>query len=354
MKKILHVVDSLACGGTEILLSNTLPILSNYENIIVYLGGNEALKKSFSNFQVYSLGYKGKKDILLAIWRLKKIIQENNISLIHSHLLLSTIISRIACPFDVKFVFSLHSPLGIDAFSKNRISLWLEKLTYKKTQNLIAVSNHVLKDYNSFIKIRGPYFVLHNFVADKYFNASYARRVSVENEIRLVAVGNLKNSKNYFNLLNALVLLTDTPYHLDIYGDGDARDQLQAFINMHKLNIRLIPGISDVSTILPNYDAYIMTSIYEGYGLGPMEAMAVGLPLLLSDLEVFREVFGNNHIYFNPLMPTEIASSIKSAWQNWHEFSQNSNYNRRRAFKIASKEQYAIDIQSIYRSILAD
>ncbi|MGC8001405.1 glycosyltransferase, partial [Salmonella enterica] len=55
------------------------------------------------------------------------------------------------------------------------------------------------------------------------------------------------------------------PVVLDIYGAGDLKDTL------------------------PNYHAMIMSSFYEGFSIGVLEAMAMKIPLVLSDIPSFRE-----------------------------------------------------------------
>jgi len=55
---------------------------------------------------------------------------------------------------------------------------------------------------------------------------------------------------------------------------------------------------------------YVAPSLSEGFGLPALEAMAVGCPVAASNIEVFKEIYGEAPIYFNPRKPEDIAEKI--------------------------------------------
>ena len=57
--------------------------------------------------------------------------------------------------------------------------------------------------------------------------------------------------------------------------------------------------------------ALVLPSYYEGFGLPPLEAMALGTPALLSRRASLPEVFGDSALYFEPNQPGEIAEAMK-------------------------------------------
>lgn len=352
--KILHVINTLDLGGAEILLRNTLPLLDEYEHVVCYLGGNAALKTSLAAYTVHCLEHRGKRDSLRSVFRLHRIIRDHKIDIVHAHLFYSTLLARLACPRSVKFVFTIHNLLSKDAFEVNRLALWAEKLTYKKRHAIIGVSAGVISDYDAWIGVKGKTFVLYNYIEDKYFTVPYAARENITDYFKLVAVGNLRRQKNYQNLLQAFALLKEYPVSLDIYGGGDLEKDLQDYINQHQLPVTLKGRVQDVSVLLPAYDAYIMCSLFEGYGIAPMEAMAAGMPVLLSDIEVFREVAEDRPRYFNPADPTAIAAAILDVYHNWQVFRQGSYANRQLILGKASDQVYKGQLVSIYQSILKD
>lgn len=60
-----------------------------------------------------------------------------------------------------------------------------------------------------------------------------------------------------------------------------------------------LTGLADgaVSALVTHARALLMPSLYEGFGLPPGEALALGTPVIANDLQVYREAFGNNPVY---------------------------------------------------------
>ncbi len=65
-----------------------------------------------------------------------------------------------------------------------------------------------------------------------------------------------------------------------------------------------------------NADLLVQPSFYEGFGLPPLEAMAAGCPVAVSDIPVLREVCGDAAAYFDPLKPEDIASQVVNVLQD--------------------------------------
>ncbi|HML29558.1 MAG TPA: glycosyltransferase, partial [Hyphomicrobium sp.] len=49
--------------------------------------------------------------------------------------------------------------------------------------------------------------------------------------------------------------------------------------------------------------ALVIPSFYEGFGIPPLEAMAVGCPVAVADIPALRETCGDAAIYFDPFVP---------------------------------------------------
>ena len=309
--KIVHVIDSLTRGGAETLLVDLLPDLAeHYDIILVTLRPD----RDFPLDQVvcselHCLDYKGALSLLSCAWKLRRIIRRHRPWLVRSQLYLSSIVARIATPRSVPLVFSIHNPLSQDSYGKNPLALPLEKLTYARRHGLISVSEAALRDFDQWVGVRGRSFILYNYVNPAYFSRSRTR-ASVGRPIRMVAVGMLKEQKNYFYLTEAFKQLSGEDVSLDIYGDGPLRAALQREIDAHRLPIVLKGKRPDIHALLPDYDLYVLSSHYEGFGIAPAEAMAAGLPLLLSDLEVLREVTAGNALFFDPGDPRSFLAIV--------------------------------------------
>jgi glycosyltransferase involved in cell wall biosynthesis len=351
---ILHVIDSLEVGGAEKLLVNTIDVLDEYNHLICFLAGDNKFPALNEFHKVICLQHKSNFNFFKTVTNLKKIIDQYNPVLVHAHLLKSTWISRAATSGKCPLIFTIHNKLSEDAFKVNKLSYYFEKLTYSKHQAVIGVSNEVLKDYNHWIRIKGKAEVLYNMIEDKFFKKSLKNSLE-KGVLKLIAVGNLRRQKNYLNLLNAFLLLRDYNIQLDIYGSGDEYESLQGLINKNSLPIRLMGKVNNIDEVMCNYDAFIQPSSFEGYGIAAVEAMAVGLPVILSDIDVFREVTKDEAIYFKPSDPEDISKAILLFYNMPIEkVILLQEKMSKRAMEIGTSELFKKNILKIYGSIIND
>jgi glycosyltransferase involved in cell wall biosynthesis len=79
-------------------------------------------------------------------------------------------------------------------------------------------------------------------------------------------------------------------------------------------DVILMTSIDDrtLSALYRGADALISPSVYEGFGLPLIEAMSVGLPVLCSDIPVYREVTGGLAEYFSPTTPDELVDLLNA------------------------------------------
>jgi glycosyltransferase involved in cell wall biosynthesis len=345
---LLHLINTLGRGGAEILLRDTIHLLRQYDHVVCYLHKPDDLLPEFANYPVYCLEHRTWWKSLETIAKLKKIMVAHKVDLVHAHLYDSTLLARLACSQHTNFVFTIHNIMSHDAFNVNWRSLIVEKLTYKKWQTLIAVSQFALEDYKKNVGVKGPHHVLYNYINQKFFALQYDYDKELTNGLRLVSAGNLRRQKNYGKLIKAFSLLKGQPVSLDIYGEGDLRKELQQTIDRSGASVRLMGRSEDMSKVLPDYDAYIMPSIFEGYGIAPMEAIAAGLPVLLSDLPVFREITEGVPVYFNPEDVQSIAGAISYCAANWNEVKERAKRGKEIIYEKASREKYLQQLQEIY------
>jgi glycosyltransferase involved in cell wall biosynthesis len=344
---VLHIIDSLALGGAEKVLIGAVNGLPEFQHHIVYLREPDTLLKSLpSSAKVYKLNYRSKLDILNCVNDLRNYIKQNKIEIVHSHLFLATLIARLACNKKIKLFTTIHSLSSKNYFSETKIAKWLEKLTYSKRHHMIAICDEVFKDYNECIGIKGPYSVLYNYVEDIYYRKE-PKKMKFTGTLKLVAVGNLRKPKNYPYLIEAFKKMPRN-VQLDIYGTGPLQNELQREIETHKLNIRLCGVREDIHNVLPQYDAFIMSSLFEGQPISLLEAMAGGLPAILSDIPVLREVTNSKAIFYSLDNTDDLIQKINAIINgqvNLDEFAQ-SNFDR--AKRIAGKENYMNTLYRLY------
>lgn len=355
--RLLYIIDSLGRGGAETLLVGILKDVSRqYEVILVTLTDLcEFNKEEISVAKKYSLGFKGKSNFLGCVARLRKIIKETVPALTHAHLLNSSIILRMACPGTIPVVYSLHSILSSGAFNGSWIYRNLEKKIFKKEQYIIAVSENVLKDYEAAIGKSLHSYILKNYVGDDFVQAATLQQPPLyDDEIKLVAVGNIKKVKNYEYLIDAFSRLDNRKISLDIYGGGDENyiAGLQQQVSEKKLPIQFKGPHGAIQQALPGYHFFVMPSMHEGFGIAAIEAMAIGLPLLLSDIPVLRDVTFNNALFFDLSDPGSFAGIIENI--NEQQVKEMISKGKEIVKANYTKEKYINSLFDIYTTMLSE
>ncbi|GAB2598596.1 MSMEG_0565 family glycosyltransferase [Kribbella endophytica] len=121
----------------------------------------------------------------------------------------------------------------------------------------------------------------------------------------LVTVGGIEPRKGSLELLEAFALVEDPTVQLVIAGGEtlfDYRPYREAWdrraAELGVAPIVLGPVDDDrLPTLVAGAEAFAFPSVKEGFGLAPMEALAAGVPLVVSDLPVFHEIFGSAATY---------------------------------------------------------
>jgi glycosyltransferase involved in cell wall biosynthesis len=121
-------------------------------------------------------------------------------------------------------------------------------------------------------------------------------------------------------LVQALAQLagrSDVPaWQVVIVGDGPARAQLEAQVERTGLSGRVVfTGLRrDVASVLPVMDLFVCPSLYEGFGIAIVEAMAAGRPVVASNTGGISEIVadGDTGLLVPPGNPTALAEAIAS------------------------------------------
>jgi glycosyltransferase involved in cell wall biosynthesis len=347
LKKILHIIESLGVGGAEKLLIGIINGLDGFEHHLIILDDPENLRNELPPNCAYMNLKRGSKfDMIFASGKVKKYIKENRIDIVHAHLYRANILSRLSTPRPIPLFNSIHAISSQAAYNGSRLTLYIERMTYRKKHHIIAVSKEVLTDFDKYVHIKGPATVLYNFVDERFFAGSPKTDFS-KGKLRLVAVGNLRHQKNYPYLLEAFRSLPPE-VSLDVYGDGVMRDELQRTIDEHKLNIRLHGLEKNLHRLLPGYDAFVMSSFFEGQPLSLLEAMAAGLPSILADIPVLREVTGNDAVYFDINDPQSLGLRIKEILESRIELGKLAAASHQRVNEFAHQAQYFQKLKKLY------
>ena len=131
-------------------------------------------------------------------------------------------------------------------------------------------------------------------------------------------IGGFSSRKNVLGLINAFSKVykdLNKPYKL-LLGGGlkDEGEKLFAFVKKNNLQDKIIFCGYVNDEILPvlysGCDAFVYPSLYEGFGLPPLEAMSCKAPVITSNLTSIPEVTGDNAILINPYNINELEKAL--------------------------------------------
>ncbi|WP_270606142.1 glycosyltransferase family 4 protein [Bacillus mobilis] len=324
MKRVAIDVRMIGASGIGVYIQNILPFivreLPQYEFIL--LGKKEELSDllELENTRVvecssgiYSLSEQ---------WEIRKKLPKDidlfwaphyNVPLLYRGKLLVTIHD----------VFHLAMPEFVKGIEKKIYAKFVFNHIKKKASAIMTVSEFTKNEIVKYIGIEKNIInVIYNGVEESWFN-NEETFLNEESNKYLIYVGNVKPHKNLSRLLEAFNLLKDTiPHDLIIVGKqegfitGDNNITQQA----KKLEgrIKFTGAISDqaLKRYVKNAEALIFPSLYEGFGLPPLEAMASNTPVIASNIIPVREVCQDAAIYFDPLNVEEMAEKILTVVTN--------------------------------------
>lgn len=230
-----------------------------------------------------------------------------------------------------KFIVTIHDLIHhkfseYAATTKNPIIFKLKRFAYKKvittaitrSTKILTPSNYVKGEIAKTFKVNPDKIVVaYEAAEEEYFTRQPGNPDT--RQPTLIYVGNAYPHKNLERLLDAIKILT-THYslpttHLIIVCPRDVFSQrLNHQIKERNLTkfveVKGYLSSGELVTLFEKASAYVFPSLSEGFGIPGLNAMAVGLPVVASDIPVLKEVYGDAALYFNPHEAQDIAAKI--------------------------------------------
>ena len=182
--------------------------------------------------------------------------------------------------------------LTVSDFSKNSIEqvFKINKDKIKVVYN--AVSNEIYK------------------IKDQEFSKTVLSKFSLNSNQYILSVSSLDPRKNQNNLIEAFNNLDNRELQLVLIGSGGKAFSDVRFKMQDNKNIKFLGYVGDeeLSVIYRNALCFVYPSLFEGFGIPPLEAISCGCPTIVSNVTSLPEIFGNASLYIDP---NDIASIIE-------------------------------------------
>ncbi len=354
---IAHVIDSFARGGAEGVVVETIKSLPDSQHLLVLLNGPKDLCLELSgDVTCLDLQHRGHRYLLSTALRLRTLLRTHEVTLVHTHLYWATLVGRLAVGQRLPLVTTYHFA-DYDTMRENwkvQVLRRLDVLTYRSSYFTVAVSQYIKQVLTDRCGFTQRLSTIHNSIRDEFYqSATLPSSWTAPATLRVVAVGNIKAEKNYELLLEAAALLRGALVQIDIYGTGPLLADYQRQVQELGLpNIAFLGRADNVSALFLNYHLYTMTSFSESFGLTPVEAMAVGLPVLLSDIPALREVGGEAAIFFQNRSASAWVAAVQAVLDGQLNLAERQSAARQQA-KLFSKERFVRQLTQLYEEALA-
>lgn len=193
--------------------------------------------------------------------------------------------------------------------------------------------------------------IIPNGVGEEFFT-----KRKQENKIpHLLFVGRISIEKNLAKLMGSIELCKAN-FILDIVGDGELLEETKKLVKQKNLKNVIFHGRKngiDLVNIYKNSNIFISTSNGEAFPLTVLEAMALGLPIIASDVKGNHDVVKNVGILVNPPTPKNFAKEIDRLFTDKKLYSKLS----KSSLKFAKEHKWGKiikEFEQVYHEVLAE
>ncbi len=269
------------------------------------------------------------------------------------------------------FVVTIHDTT-ISFFPGKKMNSWWQRLAYRivirhavhAAKRVITVSQNTSQDVQKLFGVPASKIsVVPNGIGSEFRPDSDAEKQAVKKKFSLgekflLYTGNWREHKNLVGLLQAFRKILDTQPSLQlvITGRPDPHyPEVQETISKLGLHdsVKLL-GLVDFSDLVRLYGAasvYTFPSLYEGFGLPPLEAMSCGTPVAASRVSAIPEVCGEGALYFDPRDIDDMAKKILQLLTD-DSLRQNLIANGKKQIQQFSWDTAAAETLKILRSVV--
>jgi glycosyltransferase involved in cell wall biosynthesis len=256
-------------------------------------------------------------------------LKKNRVDLFHGTLFLTPILSAV--PSIITIHDMVLDILPGTMYWKNRLPLkLLMKISAKKAARIIAVSENTKKDIIKFLRIEQEKIkVVYPGVSNNFSPVKKENDRMILNKFKLspgyiLTVGTLEPRKNLFRLICAYKMIAANegiiPQLVIAGGQGWLKEDINKVVDSLGLRkkVVLIGYVSDTDlpALYRNAIIFVYPSLYEGFGLPNLEAMACGTPVISTNTSSIPEVVGEAGLLVDPYRPDEMARAITDVLRN--------------------------------------
>jgi glycosyltransferase involved in cell wall biosynthesis len=295
MLTILHTIDTTGPGGAEtvfIELATHLP-RDKFRSVVIIRGKGWVYEE---------LRRRGIEPILLEAkgsfnWRyllkLRTIIKHEHVDVIQSHLLGSNVYCALAGLLTRRpVVATFHGTVDVDD-QERFLGLKFGAINLG-VKHVVAVSENLRQNLIKRTPISSRKLtVIYNGIETERFNRPRAKSLREQfgwgkDDVLVGSLGNIRPAKGYNILLEAAALLKSSQITFRFLIAGEGKPGLQEKLHKQRSDLGLEDSVhflgfqENPAVFLANLDLFLLSSISEGFSIATIQAMASGLPVIVT------------------------------------------------------------------------
>lgn len=321
-ENVLFIVRTMGLGGTENVVLQLCEILSEKVNkIVVCSSGGVHEKKlqemGIKHYVIPDIASKNPMDMLKSCRSIKNVIDKEQISIVHSHHRMAAFYAELVAPRSVVKVANAHNTFT----DKKKLT----QLAYRSTK-VIAVGEMVKKNLTEYFGIpKEKICVIHNAVKPFDGNIVPVEALCQEHTKGNVLIGNIgrlseQKGMSYFIEAAEITAKAHPEARFIIVGDGEESEQLHAQVKAKGLqNKVLFLGYrNDIQNVMSQLDFVVLSSLWEGLPLTPIEAYSVGKTVVGTAVDGTTEIIrdGIDGYLIEPRNPMQLAEKMNELIEN--------------------------------------
>lgn len=297
-QKSAILINSMGAGGSERMVSILLQEAVRQKNNIYLICLEKdlfyALPPEIKIFYLFNgklNRFRFLKFLLLPIFsfKLAKILKNNNIDIVQSHIYLSNFVNILT-----KIFFSNHKVIVVETvdigfFKSKPIYLLFIKFLYNFVDNFIFKAELMAKNMEIFLNKKLNFTLGYNAYDLQMINEMKHESIHDFNFLPhinyLICVGRLETQKNHILCIHALSKLKNVDTELIIIGEGSCFTQLKLLsveLGLEK-RVHILGKRQNPFKYIANSSVFILSSNNEGFPNVLVEAMACGTPVIATD-----------------------------------------------------------------------
>jgi len=186
----------------------------------------------------------------------------------------------------------------------------------EKADLIFCVSKSTANDLSEYFGISGDRVVIAHHGVEMATEVDLVESLIELNRPNVLYVGHRAGYKNFSILPKALNIIARKIPELMLTIAGpelklEEIEMLNKYLGEGNWEFFLNPTEFELNQLYKKAKLHCVTSLFEGFGLTILESMTFGKPVILSNIEVFREVAGDHATYFNPNSVEDLANCLE-------------------------------------------